>query len=129
VTIGPRIVDRVAEHVDHASDERVANRHLHDAAGALYEIAFFDRLKLAKQHRADFVFFEVQRQTANVVRKLEQFAGHDFFKAMKFSDAVADLDDRSDFGDRDAVSKFSICLRIISLISLALIGSMISSKH
>src|ERR1051325_4418109 len=53
------VVDGIAEHVDHASDERVADRNFHDASGALYEIAFTNRLKLAEQHRTDLVFFEV----------------------------------------------------------------------
>src|SRR6185369_9351688 len=93
------IVNRVAEHVDHAANHRLADRHHHDAARSFHEIAFADRLKLAKQHRAHFVFFKIQSQTANVVRKLEQLAGHDFFEAVEFGDAVADLDDRSDFGN------------------------------
>ena len=34
--------------------------------------------------------------------KLEQFAGHDFFQSVNFSDAVADLDHGADFGDGHA---------------------------
>ena len=66
-----------------------------------------------------------KRQAANVVRKLEQLAGHDLFEAVNLGDAVADLDDRADFHHRHAGSKFSICLRMISLISSALIGSIV----
>src|SRR5215213_2578490 len=94
------IVDRIAEHVDYTPDHRLSHRHLHDASGALYEIAFADSLELSKQYRADFVFFEIQCETTHVVRKLEQLAGHHLFKAVQLGNAVADLNDRSDFSDR-----------------------------
>src|SRR6185503_20383225 len=87
---------------DHTSDECFSDRHLHDASGALYEIAFFDFLKITEQHRANFVLFQVERQTANVMRKLKQLAGHDFFKTVKFCDTVSELDHCSYFGDRNA---------------------------
>ena len=35
-------VDRLAERVDHAADQRLADRHLDDAAGALDLVAFLD---------------------------------------------------------------------------------------
>src|SRR6185369_9803545 len=94
------VIDWIAEHVDHASDERLTHRNFHDAPGALYEIAFADGLKLTKQHRTDLVFFKVQCETTNVVWKLEQLAGHHPFEAVQFGDTVADLDDCSHFSDR-----------------------------
>src|SRR5690349_23288041 len=96
------IVDRVAEHIHHTPDEGLAYRHLHDAAGALDEIAFANGLKLAEQHRTDLVFFEIERKTTHVVRKLEQFAGHHLFKAVQLRDPVANLDDGSDFSNGHA---------------------------
>src|ERR1043166_6152719 len=54
------------------------------------------------QHRADFVFFEVECEAANLVRKLEQLAGHDFFETVNLSNAVAYLNDGADFGDGHA---------------------------
>ena len=53
----------------------------------------------AKQHGADFIFFEVERDAENVVREREHLAGHDFFQAVNARDAVADADDRADFID------------------------------
>ena len=41
VSIGPA-VDRLPERVDDAADERLADRHLHDAAGAADGVAFLD---------------------------------------------------------------------------------------
>src|SRR5262249_59814177 len=93
-------IDRIAEHVDHAADECLADRHFHNASGSFYEIAFANGLKLTKQHRTDFVFFEVQREATNVVWKLEQLAGHYLFQAVQLGDSVTDLDYGSDFGNR-----------------------------
>src|SRR4029078_9462255 len=96
------IVDRITKHVDHAADQRLAHRHLHDASGGLYDIRFADGLKRTEQHRADFVFFEIEREATHIVRKLEQLAGHDLLKAVQLGNTVADVDDRSDFRNRHA---------------------------
>src|SRR6185295_2986295 len=45
---------------------------------------------------------EIEREATHVVRKLEQLAGHHLFKAVQLGNAVADLDDRSDFRNRDS---------------------------
>ena len=50
---------------------------------------------------ADLVFFQVHGDAGNVVRELEQFAGHDFVEAVDAGDTVAQRDDRADFVDRD----------------------------
>ena len=97
VTIWPAFVDRITQSVDHAADHRVADRHLMMRPVRFTFVAFFDLLKIAKEHRADFVFFEVEGEAANVVRKLEQLAGHDFFQTVDLGDTVADLDDGADF--------------------------------
>src|SRR5215470_7916469 len=60
------LVDGIAEHIDHATDERVSDGDLHDATGALYQVTFFNRVELAEQHRTDFVLFEIQSETAHV---------------------------------------------------------------
>ena len=57
---GTIVVDRVAERIHHAADQRVAHRHGHDAAGAADFVAFLDRGVIAQQHGADLIFFEVQ---------------------------------------------------------------------
>ena len=64
-------VDRLAERVDHAAEQRLADRHLQHAAGALDRVAFLDARVLAEQHGADVVLFEVQHQAHDAVRELE----------------------------------------------------------
>src|SRR6266581_55433 len=96
------LVDGISQRIHDATHERLAHGHLHNAAGAFDEIAFFDLLKLAEEHHANFVFFEIECQAAYVVRKLEQLAGHNFLQAMNLRDAVADLDHGTDFHDGDA---------------------------
>ena len=91
-------VDRLAERVDDAAEQLVADRHRNDAAGALDEVAFLDFLELAEQHGADALLFEVQRDAEHAVRELEHLAGHGVFDAVDARDAVANRNDAADFG-------------------------------
>ena len=45
--------------VDHAAEQALANRHVHDSAGALDGLAFLDLTVVAEDHDADVVVFEV----------------------------------------------------------------------
>ena len=83
------VVDRLAERVDHAADHGFADRHAHDASGALDFVAFLDLGVFAQQHGAHLVFFQVHGESGNAVRELEQFAGHDFVEAVNAGDTVA----------------------------------------
>ena len=89
-------VERHAQRIDHAADQRVAHRRGHDRARALDRVAFLNRRVFAQQHRADLVFFQVERDAENVVRELQHLAGHHFFQAVDARDAVAHGDDRAD---------------------------------
>ena len=82
---------------------RFADGHGHNRVGALDDVAFLQFAGFAKQHHADFLFFEVQRDAENVVREREHLAGHDFFQAVNARDAVAHADDRADFVDRNGL--------------------------
>ena len=97
-------VDRLAERVHDAADQRLADRHRHDAAGALDLIAFLDLLVVAEEHGADVVLLEVERQADDVVRELEQLARHDPLEAVDAGDAVADGDDGADLGHLDTAA-------------------------
>src|SRR5690606_32938017 len=99
-------VDGVAERIDDASDHGVADRHAHNAACAFGFVAFFDRLKISEKNGADLVFFEVERESANVVRKFQKFAGHDLFEAVDLGNTVADLDNGPDFVNGHARVEF-----------------------
>ena len=92
----PLAVDRLAERVHDAAEQLVADRHRHDAAGALDDVAFLDLLVFAEQHGADAFLFEVERDAEHAVRELEHLAGHGVVHAVHARDAVADRDDAAD---------------------------------
>ena len=71
----PLAVDRLPERVDHAAEQRLADRHLGDAAGAPDLVAFLDGLLLAEDGGADVVLLEVQHDAVDAVRELDQLAG------------------------------------------------------
>ena len=79
----------------------LADRHRDDPVRALDRVAFLDFLVVAEEHRADAFLFEVQRDAEDAVRELEHLAGHRLLDAVHAGDAVADRDDRADFGDVD----------------------------
>ena len=82
-------VDRLAERVHDAADQLVADRHRDDAARALDDVAFLDVRRVAEEHRADALLFEVQRDAEQAVRELEHLAGHGALDAVHARDAVA----------------------------------------
>ena len=102
-------IDRIAQSVNNAADQRIAYGHAHDALCALGFVALFDLLKIAEKHAPDLVLLEVEREAANAVVKFQKFAGHDFFEAVNFSDAVADLDNSADLVDGHR------CVKILDL--------------
>src|SRR6185436_9670042 len=100
----PLAVDRNTEGVDDAADHRRADRHRHDAAGALALIAFLQLVVVAEEHAADAVFLEVEGEAGDVVRELDQLAGHDALEPVDAGDAVADRGDGADLADVDAAA-------------------------
>ena len=82
------VVDRLAERIDHAAEQRLADRNLGDTAGALDFVALADRLRIAEQRRADVVLFEVQHHAENPVREFEQLARRRVLQAVDARDAV-----------------------------------------
>ena len=69
--------------------------------GPLDRVAFLDLLVVAEEHRADALFFEVERNPEDAVRELEHLAGHRLLDAVHAGDAVAHRHDRADLGDVD----------------------------
>jgi len=92
---GPLAVDRLAEGVDDATREGLADGDLHDAAGALDLCAFLDAGRVAEDGRPDVVALEVEHETHEVPRELEQLACHGPFEAVNAGDTVADREDRT----------------------------------
>jgi hypothetical protein len=83
-------VDRVAQRVDDAAQQALADGHVHDRAGALDGVAFLDLGVRAEDHDADVVGFEVERHALHAVGEFDHFAGLDLVQAVDAGDAVTD---------------------------------------
>src|ERR1700730_14158607 len=92
-------VDRIAERIDHAAEQALADRGIDDGAGALDGLAFLDLAVGAEDHDADVVGLEVQRHAAGPVLELDHLAGLDVVEAVDAGNAVADGQHLSDFGN------------------------------
>ena len=92
-------VDRVAERVDDAAEQALADRHVDDGAGALHRLAFRDLAVGAEDHDADIVGLEVERHAAHAGLELDHLAGLDLVEAVEAGDAVADGQNLADLGD------------------------------
>ena len=95
----PLAVDRVAERVDHAAEQALADRRLDDGAGPLDGVAFLDLAVGAEDDDADIVGLEVQRHAADAAGELDHLAGLDVVEAVDAGDAVADRQHLADLGD------------------------------
>ena len=91
-------VERVAERVDDAAEQRLADRDLEQLAGALDRVALDDLLPVAEEHGADVVGLEVQREAGDAVRELEHLERHAVLEAVDARDAVGDRQDGADLG-------------------------------
>jgi hypothetical protein len=99
-------VDRLAECVHDAANQRRTDGHLEDAAGALDRVALGDVLVRAQDHRADRITLEVEREAKGVLRELEHFSLHRVLQAVDAADAVRDRHDAANaacFGRRSEV--------------------------
>src|SRR5690606_27729951 len=92
-------VDRVAERVDHAAEQTLADRHVDDRAGPLDGVAFLDFGVRAEDHHADVVGLEVERHALNAVGELDHLAGLNLVEAVDARDAVTDRKHAADFRD------------------------------
>src|SRR6202011_1324222 len=95
----PLAVDRIAERIDHAAEQALANRGIDDGAGALDGLAFLDLAVSAEDHDADVVGLQVERHAAGAVLELDHFPRLDVVEAVDAGNAVADGQHLSDFGN------------------------------
>ena len=91
-------VDRLAERVDHAAEQRFADRNGEELAGGAAFGAFLDGRVVAEQHDADFAFLEVEGHAGDAAAEIDHLVEHDVGKAFDLGDAVADLADDADVG-------------------------------
>ena len=95
----PLAVERVAERVDDAAEQPLADRHAHDLAGAAHRLALLDVLPLAEERDADVVLLEVERDADDAVLELEPLERDAVLEAVDAGDAVADLEHGADLGE------------------------------
>ena len=93
---GALAVNGLAEGIDDAADEGLADRDGHDAARALDKAALADADVRAEHDDADAALLEVQRHAERAVLEAEQLVGLAFIQSMHLGDAVADLNDVAD---------------------------------
>src|SRR5262245_50689033 len=91
-------VDRVAESVDDAAKQALADWNVHDRARAAGGRTFADLFVRAEDHDADVVGFEVEGHALNATVELDHLAGLDVVEAVDAGDAVADRQHGADFG-------------------------------
>src|SRR5476651_619041 len=91
-------VDRIAETVDHAAEQALADRNVDDGAGTLDGVAFADRAILAEDHDADVVALEIERHALDAARELDHLAGLDAVETVDARDAVTNGKDLADLG-------------------------------
>src|SRR6185369_4293611 len=92
-------VDRIAETVDHATEQAAADRNVDDGTGTLDGIAFLDGAVVAKNHDTDIVGLEVQRHTTDTTGEFDHLTGLDIVQTMHAGNAVADRQHLADFGN------------------------------
>ena len=91
-------VERVAERVDDAPQQLLADRDLEQLARPLDGVALDHVLPRAEQHDADVVGLEVQREARHVVRELEHLERLAVLEAVDAGDAVGHGEDGADLG-------------------------------
>ncbi len=90
------VVERPPERVDHAADEGLPDRDLHDATRRLDRVAFLDRGGIAEDHGADRLLLEVQGHAEDAAGELQELRREGPGQAVHLGDAVTDLDDGAD---------------------------------
>src|SRR5262249_50697472 len=101
----PLAVDRAAERVDDAAEQRLADGNRRDLPGALDAVAFANVAVLAHDRDADVVFFDVQHEAANAAAELDELSRFGAVEAVDARDAVADAEHRAGLGDGDLLAE------------------------
>src|SRR5262249_35700321 len=92
-------VERIAERVNDAAKQALADRNVYDRARALDRLPFLDFAVGAEDHDTDVVGFEIERHAAGAVLELDHFAGLHIVEAVGARNAVADRQHLAHFRD------------------------------
>ena len=99
------VVDRraavhgLAERVDDAADQLLADGHARNAAGAPHRLALLHVRPVAEQRRADVVLLEVEGDAGDAVLELDHLHGDRALEAVDARDAVTHLEHGADLGE------------------------------
>ena len=91
----PFAIEWPAQRVDDAPDQSIAHRHVHHTTRTLDLVARVQMLAFAKEHDADFVRIDVERDAVQIAGKLHQLIKADARKARDLGDAGGDARDRA----------------------------------
>src|SRR5262245_52737131 len=86
----PLAIDWIAESVDDATEQPLADGHVDDRAGALDGLAFLDLAVAAEKDDTDIVGLEIQHHPAYTGLELHQLAGLHIVETVDARNAVAD---------------------------------------
>src|ERR1700691_6708640 len=103
-------VNRLAERIDDAAEQNLADRHLDNCPCALHRLPLLDLAVRAEDDDTDIVDFEVERHALDAACELDHFAGLHIVEAVDASNAVADRQHLPDLGD------FSLLAEILDLL-------------
>ena len=92
----PFAVERLAERVDDAAEQSLADGHLQQLAGRADFVAFLDLRVIAENDRADLGLLEVEREAGDAVAEVEHLVEHRVGQAFDLGHAVADFADDAD---------------------------------
>ena len=84
-------VDRPAQRVHHAAEQRLAHGHGQQIAGGLHLIALSDAGVVTENHRAHFRFLEVEREAHHAAAEVEHLVHHRAGEAFDLRHAITDL--------------------------------------
>ncbi len=92
-------VERVAERIDDATEQRLADGDRGDVAGAAHGVAFLDLVPLAEEGDADVVLLEVEGDPDDAVVELQELERDAVLEPVHAGDPVAELEDGADLGE------------------------------
>src|SRR6185312_9664700 len=84
------------QRVDHAAEQLGADRDLQDAVGGLDRVAFRQMLVVAKDHGADRILLQIERQAEGVAGELQHFTVLGVRQPVDAGNAVGDRHDGAD---------------------------------